>query len=66
MINSILKFGQLLDKEELKAIKGGHRIYLFGQDCYDHFCDNEPLPLPNGFTALCAHPFSCSNNIFEP
>jgi hypothetical protein len=66
MSKKIVKLGQRLEKEELQNIHGGGTIYLFGQDCYDHFCDGEPLPLPHGYRALCAHPFDCSSNPFAP
>ena len=66
MTKKILNLGQRLDKAELQSIHGGGIIYLFGQDCYDHFCDGEPLPLPPGYQALCAHRFDCSSNPFLP
>ena len=67
MSKKILNIGELLSKEQLQKINGGSTIYLFGQDCYDHFCDNEPLPLPPGVrNVLCAHPFNCSSNPFLP
>ncbi|MGG8495705.1 hypothetical protein ACQY1Q_04765 [Tenacibaculum sp. TC6] len=66
MLKNISNLGKTLNKAEQQTINGGQTIYLFGQDCYNHFCTAEPLPLPNGYTALCAHPFSCSDGIFQP
>jgi len=66
MIKKITNLGDRLEKEDLQKIQGGSRIYLFGQDCYDHFCGPEPLPFPPGSNVLCAHPFDCSRNPFLP
>ncbi|WP_408030668.1 hypothetical protein [Tenacibaculum xiamenense] len=66
MLKTVLNLGNSLDKTQQKAIIGGRTIYLFGGDCYRQFCSNNPPALPPGTNALCAHPFDCDSNIFEP
>ncbi len=66
MLKPILNFGKSLSKAEQKNITGGRNIYLFGGDCYRQFCSSNPPVLPSGTNALCAHPFDCDSDIFEP
>lgn len=65
MLKNILNLGKTLERKEQKNINGGQTIYFFGYDCYKYLCSDEPVYLPGGDTALCAHPYTCDDPIYQ-